>query len=308
MLTKFLKHIPQQQPGRCCNNMTKMKVFGKCHICLKEAKLSKDHVPPQSCGNIGRQELHCEFLFVDDKRGPTKQIKTVQNGIKMQTICENCNNALLGANYDKALENFYNQAKCCLQTNNVLGLSNFNIKININKVCRDICAKFLSMNPYVEEGFIGEKLRNYIFNEQGKNIPNSHLFFRFYPYSDKLFFARNQLPFSTHYLGLTSCLYFYPFAFMFVTKVEDKNNEFAKIEKNEYDFLDLFDYTTGNIEEEVLIPFNLDTKINPFTKNLPWPFNEYAYNFPFDSYNILFSIKEQDFFAHSNKLEIKNEI
>lgn len=259
---------------------------GICHICLKECKLTADHVPPASCKNQGRQVLTYEYLLTKDKKVINKK-RLFQNGAKFYTICEKCNSDLLGGNYDKSLKNFkelFEQQfpKC-----------NFSLKVDVNKICRCICCKFLSMNTSIEEDFLGRMLRDYIFNTSSKSVENCKLFIRYYPYKDKIFYARNMFPLDNDYTAITSCLYFYPFAFMLTTSLLNLNDGWAGIEVNNYPMLNLFDYTTENIDDKVSIPFNVLSYINPLTKK---PFH---YNFPFNRYRMLLQISDNSIFATS---------
>ena len=42
--------------------------------------------------------------------------KKYQNGIKFRSLCDECNNKVLGANYDKVLEEFADQLTIIIQT------------------------------------------------------------------------------------------------------------------------------------------------------------------------------------------------
>lgn len=272
--------------------MTKNKE-GICHICLNKCKLTADHVPPKSCKNEGNQLLTYEYILTENKKIVNKK-RPYQNGTKFYTICEKCNNNLLGSNYDKSLSKFMKEVTNKINSNN----TQFSVKVNINKVCRCICCKLLSMNTNVEKDFLGRMLREYIFNPSAKNIENCKLFIRYYPYKDKVFYARNLFPLDNDYAGLTSCLYFYPFAIMLTTSFLNLNDELAGVEVNNYPMLNLFDFTTENIDDEVLIPFDVLSYINPLTHK------PYHYNFPFNKYNMLLQIKDTSVFATSNLKDV----
>lgn len=82
-----------------------MKKIGVCSICLEEKILSDDHVPPKCCGNNKDsyyRRFTPEYLEETSKLAPIHS----QNGVKLRTICNKCNNDL-GAIYDVELEKFY---------------------------------------------------------------------------------------------------------------------------------------------------------------------------------------------------------
>lgn len=81
----------------------KGKAFGSCNICGEERKLTWDHVPPKSCGNSSTVIGHEALPFLTD---PSSKAPLSQNGRKFRTICERCNNTVLGNWYDPELVNF----------------------------------------------------------------------------------------------------------------------------------------------------------------------------------------------------------
>lgn len=81
---------------------------GNCAIFGLHSKLTEDHVPPKSCGNI--KDAIVRRMFPDAYNG--KFAHTIsQGGLRFKTICSNCNNTLLGTEYDPALEALANEIK-----------------------------------------------------------------------------------------------------------------------------------------------------------------------------------------------------
>ena len=256
---------------------------------LKRGTLTKDHIPPKSCGNKGKGTITYEHVFYNQSQEPQSKKHILQNGVSFKTICEKCNNELLGANYDKELERICKKA--ILQLKFVR--NTINIKCKINKLCRDICAKFLAMNPSTEEKGIEGQIRKYVLNEKQKNISDSHLYIRVYPYKEYIFFARNQLPMGReHFLKIISELSFFPFSFLLTTDMSDKEG-WASIEKMDYNFIDLFKFTTENIDDEVEISILVSSMIDKFTKK---PFSP---SFPLDKYGILLGVVDNSMEANA---------
>jgi hypothetical protein len=63
-------------------------VFGICRLCGKQAKLTLEHVPPEKAFNDSQI---LAYTFGDYESKP-RRIKGKQNGNKVQTLCEQCNN------------------------------------------------------------------------------------------------------------------------------------------------------------------------------------------------------------------------
>ena len=82
----------------------KLHKYGKCNICRTYGSLSWDHIPPKQCGNAKSvfSEKAMSFL-TNEKEKPSIS----QNGVKSRTLCEYCNNTVLGTWYDPALKEFF---------------------------------------------------------------------------------------------------------------------------------------------------------------------------------------------------------
>jgi len=65
---------------------------GYCRICGNYRKLSEDHIPPEKCFNEAT-------IFVNKPYNTT-----IDKGLRIKSICEKCNNSILGGNYDNELK------------------------------------------------------------------------------------------------------------------------------------------------------------------------------------------------------------
>lgn len=133
------------------------KIKGKCHICGQIAEMSQEHIPPKSSGNKLTVKFYTsdEFLADDvlsgEKTLADKRYRQSQGGLKMQTICETCNN-ITGANYVPTYSDFangvryglskINQDKCL---NNFL---QFNCRIKPLNFLKEVLAMFCSVLPH----------------------------------------------------------------------------------------------------------------------------------------------------------------
>ncbi|MDB5348545.1 MAG: hypothetical protein JWP89_6922 [Schlesneria sp.] len=71
----------------------------RCHVCLGDGKLTREHVPPKSAYNDDTALWN--RLFTPKGAGPSAQTFRVKGGFRVSTLCECCNNGLC-SNYAKA--------------------------------------------------------------------------------------------------------------------------------------------------------------------------------------------------------------
>jgi hypothetical protein len=86
---------------------------GRCNICGQVGRLTEDHTPPKGCYKPTQVELQSLLRHLSDTtHGPKSRYS--QNGVKYRTLCQGCNNTLLGANYDPAFIRFVNSVPAAL--------------------------------------------------------------------------------------------------------------------------------------------------------------------------------------------------
>lgn len=73
---------------------------GYCNICDHYSKLTRDHIPPQGCIKPKPVELKTLTQHLSD---PNAKPTVSQSGLNLLSICGNCNNNLLGTEYDPEL-------------------------------------------------------------------------------------------------------------------------------------------------------------------------------------------------------------
>lgn len=135
---------------------------GYCRICGKYASLTDDHVPPKSCDNKGRTKFSIS------------EAKTfiMQNGFHCRTICQNCNNELLGCDLDKEYKRVYEQINLFKKSGLYLPGNILEIDVDVKKFFRCILAHFFSVVVYDKELSIKEVLEKPIQNFMHKNFLN----------------------------------------------------------------------------------------------------------------------------------------
>lgn len=160
-------------------NKKKRVQFDKCNICGKESALTWNHVPPKSCFNKFSSDVN-PFIWGVPK--VNSYDKRHQSGIRYRSICDACNNTI-GSKYDLVLEEFTKIVAMMLCS--AIELPEIvTIPIQINKVCRAICAHFLAAkNFYDENSHQDINLRQYVLNETIVRIKDTQLLSWSYPYS-----------------------------------------------------------------------------------------------------------------------------
>lgn len=243
---------------------TKRDQFDNCNICGHYGKLTWDHIPPQSCFNNYNIKLNS---FFDGLPRTNKYTIQQQDGIKIRSICANCNNKLLGDNYDKELLNIVDTIYKLLYSE--ISLSTvIPLKFKINKITRSICGHILAIKNYYDtSSLIDKDLRNYFVLPNKMPPKNIKLSIRIYPFStiimarDLSIKSYSKIKFPS---GVTGVLSAFPLAYILTT-----GNETCGLS-------DLFRYCTSDIEQ--IIEFPLDIKscfyqnTNVF-RDWAWPCN-----------------------------------
>ena len=226
-----------------------------CNVCGQKAKLTWEHVPPKSCGNYGNVKVN--RIFKLDK---IQEKLDSQNGVKYRTLCENCNNNILGANADIAFAELYNATKDFIE--NAKNLTETKtIKINLVQVLKCLFGKFLAMGETFQEDKISNAMREFILKD--KLDKNLHVYFRIYPYKTMIharsYVSKQVSGIKYNTDGLISILYFYPLAFVISSDNEDiKLNDLTKY----------IDFQNPEID----IQLSLLSVYNPITRTL-LPYN-----------------------------------
>lgn len=168
------------------SSLKKGAEHGYCRICGKFADLTVDHIPPKSCGNKGRTSF-------------TLWNKTIimQNGFQCRTICDNCNNKLLGSDFDKEFKKFYDKAKELKRMHSSIIFDSINkIDVDAKKILRCILAHFLAANAChseknveetlqtpLDQNIVYERYRQFVLGKT-QSIENSDVYYWYYPFSN----------------------------------------------------------------------------------------------------------------------------
>lgn len=237
-----------------------------CNICGEKAKLTWDHVPPKCCNNQYSIKTNSWMSGLPKEK---KYDKKYQNGIKFRSLCDKCNNDLLGVNYDKVLAEFTSQIMQIVKSSIVLPPV-FNMSVKINRLCRAVCGHLLAAkNFYDDECIIDKELREYVLNMDKLPPEDMSLAYWIYPYTTICLMRDvNVQSLKGKYNfpeGTISIMNSFPVAYMLSTSKEEKCGLF-----------DLFKYCNSDIDAVVDIPVECGSCYFPNTNHMRsylWPCN-----------------------------------
>lgn len=153
--------------------------IGKCNICLNEANLSWDHVPPKGGIELEPVEI-ITLLRVLTKAADKEKPFVSQNGVKYRTICKTCNEKL-GHTFDLVLNKFAIDLGRYLKSKLYLPPI-AHIETKPNSLIRAIVAHLLAANIEIVDTEFENQLRDFVFDEN-KNLPSFlNIFYWIYPY------------------------------------------------------------------------------------------------------------------------------
>lgn len=163
--------------------MAKKENIGPCHICGKIAKLSFEHVPPQSAFNK-RPLVYADIETL--LKTPNLEIekgKIHQKGSGGYTLCERCNN-LTGAWYGNAFVDWAYQGMQILHyTRNKPSLY-YNFHLFPLRVIKQIVCMFFSSNSSTFRD-IHPHLEQFVLNKDKKYLTPEIRLFVFYSIGDR---------------------------------------------------------------------------------------------------------------------------
>lgn len=130
---------------------------GVCHVCGKQGKMSFEHIPPKSMGNIHNAKLYNAVEIIAEKKSLDLtdkngfKYKQQQRGSGFQTLCKECN-SFFGANYVEAftgcIMEFAKIPHSSLVEDGAKGIHLEAHKINVLAFVKQVIANFCAVtNP-----------------------------------------------------------------------------------------------------------------------------------------------------------------
>lgn len=220
--------------------------FDTCNICLQKKELSWDHIPPKGGYELTEVEQWNIMQYMIE--GTRPKHTPSQNGVKYRTICQECNNTLLGANYDSALNTFAEEVgryiKSSLYIPEVV-----RIKTKPIKIIKSVLGHLLAAKSDLSFSLQDDAFREFLLDSEMK-VPNGYkVYYWVYPYNNVRVMQNFALAkvygpeAGTH--GIFSTLKYFPIAYL----VTDKQT---------YEGLDeLTQYCTNTDDIEVEIPIRM---------------------------------------------------
>lgn len=223
-------------------------------------------MPPKCCNNRYSIKVNSWVKGLPQKNNYEKQY---QNGIRFRTLCERCNNDLLGAKYDIELSEFTNQVTTIV-TSSIALPTVINVPVKVNRLARAICGHLLAAKEYFEDiCLIDKRLREYVIDEKMNPLDDMSLLYWIYPYSTiALMRDVTVKSFSNKYVfpeGTVSIINTFPVAYILSTSIEDKCG-----------LVDLFKYCNDDIDAVINVPIDCRSCYFPNTERLRpflWPCN-----------------------------------
>lgn len=228
---------------------------GVCLLCGKKAgKMSKDHIPPQCCGNNGAFRVRA----YSENSNYNEEI--FNKGVYYSTLCQTCNE-FLGNNYDYVWGEFTTHIARAMETPLHYPIYGGKLYIDTDpiKLAKSVIGHIIaSMNIEGLNGHDIEALKNFVCDTNALFPKGMRLFYWLYPYKDKIV-SRNLITLvNRRFEGTTCCvLKIYPIAFMLVWG-----------ESQYTDFDDLTPYIERKPIKDI-VPIGITL-----------PFQLYKYNYP----------------------------
>lgn len=196
---------------------------GYCRICGHYGKLSEDHIPPEKCFNEAPVYVNQPYQYKIDK------------GLKVRSICEKCNNDILGGLYDNELKSFVTQIDNYfrLSVEHKMYFKKTDIEIDKEKVLRGILGHLLSCYGSqeeltseidLEENCFSNRMRKYVLGENNQFYKEIIFLFWIHPYrSIRILPSVAMTPMYSNNLMLCGALLsFYPVGIFIIN-----NNDYA---------------------------------------------------------------------------------
>jgi hypothetical protein len=159
---------------------------GYCSICGNYSKLTRDHIPPQGCVKATRLELKTLSQYLSNSN---EKPVISDNGLNIMSICGNCNNNLLGIEYDSALIHASRQLSKIIRNQNELGLylpEQISFRIKPQRLLRSVIGHVLASKlPLSERTNISapfpDALKNYFLDPSSNISEKIEIYYWIYP-------------------------------------------------------------------------------------------------------------------------------
>lgn len=216
---------------------------GVCNICGKTARLTEDHIPPKGCPKVGHAHL-MDIMGLIGTKAEKRSKRFFQNGVKYRSICSNCNNVLLGFEYDPELIDFSHLLKEKIESRLFLPIE---ITTKLNRVVRSVLGHLMAHGIDLHrKGPDFELLTDYFLDSSAPWPTKLKLYCWPYPSNDQVVIriagyvsVRTEIPNS-----IFTLIKFFPIAFL-ITPDNPPESSFS------YSRIDPL--LTADIDDEILV-------------------------------------------------------
>ncbi|MGG2197881.1 hypothetical protein [Paenibacillus validus] len=230
----------------------KREQIGRCNICGIKAKLTWDHVPPKGGQLMTEVEQESIFQYLVGNRERRYQLS--QNGVKYRTICGNCNNAVLGAKCDPALNELASDIMLMLKTSVLLPKSTIKVRTKPALISKAIMGHMLSASGDYGESKFDERFREYVLDDSLVAPKGIKILYWVYPYMSIKIIRDVAMPqyrgdwgdFRRGGVGIFSIMKYPPLGFL-VTDLDSYEG-----------LAELTQYCGSNLDDEAEIPIRLN--------------------------------------------------
>jgi hypothetical protein len=198
---------------------TKREKEGKCNICLNEALLTWDHVPPKGGITMSSVEIDNLLTLLGGRQEPYKIFSP--NGVKYRTICQKCN-SILGSEYDPVLNALNTKTTLFLRSSLTLPSYTY-LRTKPARLIRAILGHLLAAKITIDHSAFDQKVREFLFSATLTVPDDIHILYWIYPYDYTLIMRDFAIPaprgdFSNFLFG--HVLKYFPLAFLISDKAE----------------------------------------------------------------------------------------
>lgn len=214
---------------------------GYCNICDEYKKLTFDHVPPKGCVGIKNRNVAPLIAALNCKKLNKDNTRQFQDGLKFKSLCEVCNNELLGLEYDPYLKEF--AAKISNYTNLIIkqgiSLPTINIEIKLQRVVRSVVGHLLAaqvredMTTPITHAPYMDALRQYFLNPLAPIPKELAIYYWVYPSDIQVIILGSGLMrINSKEVIVGEFLKFYPIAFWVIWDQPQININLHSLSKN----------------------------------------------------------------------------
>jgi len=215
-----------------------------CNLCKKTyPSLTWDHVPPKGGLDLSAMEIRS---YSNSYSNPISSLRSIsQNGLKFRTLCQKCNNEILGSNNDDCFNKLMRDVKQIITSQLVMPPITI-IKTYPTKIIKAILGHLLASKT----DFCNTKLdiitRGYLLDETAVLPENVHVYWWIFPY-DCTIIRNDVLQLDNGIIKYYSILKSFPLGFAVSYNCE----------LDDYGLDELNKYKNCNINSQVNIPLNL---------------------------------------------------